>query len=380
MKIALVSPYDFSYPGGVNTHVSRLADRFIRQGHAVKVVAPCSRREVAAQHPNLIPVGRAVPVPSGQSIARIAVSLRAAPTVKRILAEEQFDVVHLHEPLVPILPITFLRLSTAANIGTFHAYHGTNRIYRYMRRVLRQWFRRLDGKIAVSRPAMEFISKYFPGDYDIIPNGIDAAHFSAPASPIEKYKDGKVNILFVGRMEKRKGLRYLLSAYARLKWETPQVRLIVVGPGRLDPESERLLGERPVADIEFVGGIPYGELPRYYQTADIFCAPATGMESFGIVLLEAMASGTAIVASNIPGYASVLPEGSAGALVPPKDEAALAAALEMLVRDEDLRKAMGAQGREMAQDYDWDKVSQRVLALYERVLTRKRPQFRATGG
>ena len=372
MKIALVSPYDFSYPGGVTIHMVKLAEQFERAGHSTRILAPCSRKLDVLEHPNLIPVGRPIPIPRMGSIARITLSLRGAPKVKRILSEERFDVVHLHEPLVPMLPITVLRFSTAVNVGTFHAGHGSSPIYRYMRRILRRWYRRLDGKIAVSWPARELINKYFPDTYNIIPNGIDLGHFSGDVPPLPQFQDGKLNILFVGRMEKRKGLRYLVSAFSRLKWEHPETRLIIVGPGRLDPDSERVLGERPASDIVFAGPVSYEELPRYYQSAHIFCAPSTGEESFGIVLLEAMAAGRPIVASDIPGYASVMQNGLAGLMAPPRDEEALATVLSKLIQDEGLRKKLGEGGRSLAPQYSWDKVSRQVIDYYLQLLQEKR--------
>jgi phosphatidylinositol alpha-mannosyltransferase len=308
------------------------------------------------------------------SYARVTLSFHRAPRIKRFLEEEEFDVVHIHEPLVPALPVTVLRHSkTALNVGTFHAYARRSRGYRAWRPLFRRWIRNLHGKIAVSPPAADFINRYYPGEYNVIPNGIDLAHFSAPVQPIQRFMDGKVNILFVGRMEKRKGLRYLLAAYGRIKWEHPQTRLIVVGPGKLDGPSATVLGERRLDDVEFVGGVDYPELPRYYQTADIFCSPATGAESFGMVLLEAMAAGRPVVASDIPGYASVVQEGAQGLLVRPADDQALAQGLARLINDPQLRREMGARGQVHARDFAWNTVAGRVMDYYLRLMDERDP-------
>lgn len=368
MKIALVSPYDWAYPGGVKNHIRSLSDELQRMGHRTTIVSPSSKpaRELAT--PNLVTIGKPLPLPIAGSIARPTFSLHRGPQVRALLEEEEFDVVHLHEPLVSALTISFLRNSHTLNVGTFHAYVPRSRGYRSAKPLMKRWFRNLHGKIAVSQAAADLIGKYFPGYYNIIPNGINLDHFRPDVQPIESYMDGKLNIVFVGRMEKRKGLRYLISAYGRLKWEYPQIRLIIIGPGKLDPASERVLGERVLDDIEIVGGVDYAELPRYYRTADIFISPATGGESFGIVLLEAMATERPIIASNIPGYAGVMQHGVQGLLVEPQDDQALAAAIVELMQNPDQRRAMGARGRLHAQAYGWPKVARQVYNYYERLL------------
>jgi len=290
-----------------------------------------------------------------------------------VLDEENFDIIHLHEPLMPMLCTTVLRLSQTTNIGTFHAFAGRPS-YSFAKplamRFLKKWFRKLDGKIAVSKPAMEFANKHLPGDYTIIPNGVDLAHFSPDVPPIDEFCDGKLNILFTGRLEKRKGANYLLKAYQRVKEEIPDSRLIIVGPGtRLRNKYEKHVKRHGLKDVVFIGYASYDDLPRYYKTADIFCAPATGRESFGIVLLEAMAIGKPIVASNIEGYASLLTHGVEGLLVPPKDKEALAQALISLMTDESLRQQMGARGILKAKEYDWKYLTQRILDYYISILS-----------
>jgi phosphatidylinositol alpha-mannosyltransferase len=365
VKIALVSPYDWAVPGGVNNHCSQLRERFIERGHEVRIVAPASRR---IEDADVIRIGkRPLSVPASGSLARISLSLTLAPAVRRVLAEEQFDIVHVHEPFMPVLPIHFLRYSEAVNVGTFHASREKPQfLYSWGRRHLRRWFRRLDGKIAVSAAAAGFVERYFPGYYNIIPNGVDVQRFSA-AAPVPQFKDDKLNILFVGRPEKRKGLDHLIAAYARVKRERPDTRLIVVGAGKFDRYKKRVRALR-LKDVVFCGFATDDELPRYHHTADVFCAPNTGFESQGYVLLEAMAAGLPIVASNIEGFAGVLTHGVEGLLALPGDDAGLAQALLELLADARLRRAMAQQGLRRVQAFSWERVSQQVLSYYERLL------------
>jgi len=370
MKIALVSPYDFAVPGGVNSHISHLRDNFTRLGHEVQIAAPSSRPSLHKPEENVVPIGGTVGVPASGSVARVALSLRLAPKVKRFLQEGQFDVVHVHEPFAPFLPFHFVRLSDAVNVATFHAAKegGGNRWYLYGHRALKRWFRRLDGKIAVSVPAMHHVSRYFPGYYNIIPNGVDVEHFACERDPIPQYSDGRPNVLFVGRLEKRKGVKYLLEAFVTVKAKVPAARLLIVGPSTRAVRGYRnWVAEKGLADVEFIGHVSYDDLARYQHTADVVCAPATGNESQGIVLLEAMAAGRPMVASNIEGYASVITHGVEGLLVRPKEVDALAEAIIELLADPDERREMGERAQQRAQEYSWERVSQRVLTYYERL-------------
>ena len=365
MKIAMVSPYDFTWPGGVTAHVSQLARELGRSGHEVQVLAPHTPSRESVDADLLVPLGRSVPLPSGGSIARVSLSWWLYPKVRALLKKEQFDIVHLHEPMAPILPLCVLEFSESVNVGTFHASYNRQHLYRFTSPITKRWQTRLHGNIAVSQAARRYVNNTFPGNYEIIPNGIDFKHFASETAPYPEYQDGKLNILFVGRLEKRKGLRYLLEAYSKLKWEQPNIRLIVVGPGNPDKESYRILSSHNLRDVEFVGRVSYDDLPRYYASSDIFCSPATGAESFGIVLLEAMAAGKPVVASDIEGFRGVMTEGEQGMFVPKKDSDALAKTLGILAKDAELRNKLGAQGRRLAEEYRWEVVAGRVEKYYQ---------------
>ena len=373
MKIALVSPYDYAYPGGVGRHVAALSEQFRAAGHQVAIIVPGCCDQDADESDGIYRIGRVMPVPANGSIARITLSLRMVARVRRILAAERFDVIHVHEPLMPALPPTVLRYSQAVNVGTFHAYRHSYYGYFYGRPLLRLIFNKLHGRIAVSRVALRYVSQYFPGAYAIIPNGVDLYRYGLDVAPIERYCDGRLNILFVGRWEKRKGLSYLIRAYELVQQDLPGVRLLVVGPeGRHGGAYREYVANRGLRGIEFIGRVSDAELPRYYRTADVFCAPSTSGESFGIVLPEAMASGKPVVTTDIEGYRQVVVHGIHGLLVPPRDERALADVLCALLGNAAERERLGTNGRLAAQQYAWERVAGRVLTLYGEVLEGQR--------
>jgi phosphatidylinositol alpha-mannosyltransferase len=281
-----------------------------------------------------------------------------------------------------------LRHSTSPNVGTFHAFGDSSTVYALSRPILRRFFDRMDGRIAVSHAALEYVSQYFAGDYEIIPNGVDVDRFGAEVPPIPSMRDGRPTLLFVGRFEEqRKGLRWLLQALAHIEPYFPDLRLVVAGSGDPDEMAEwlplrdyshrdRLVyrSAGSAMEVEFIGFVSAEDLPRYYQSCDVYCAPSTGGESFGVVLLEAMAAGVPVVASRIQGYAGVLTHGREGFLAEPKDPAALAVAIVRLLSDRDLRARMAEAGRRTANGYDWPVVAGRVLAYYEKVIARTSPR------
>ncbi|MDP2326782.1 MAG: glycosyltransferase family 4 protein [Dehalococcoidia bacterium] len=380
MKVALVSPYDWKHPGGVNRHVAVMAEELRARGHEATIIAPSSERLAT---PGVITIGRPFPVAASGSVVRIPVNPRLGRQMRAILEREQFDIVHVHEPLMPMLPIQALRQShtanpNAINVGTFHARKdGGNRLYGYGRRLLKRWFRELHGKIAVSPPAAQYVGRYFPGFYNIIPNGIDVEHWANPLlEPLPEY-EGTPNILYVGRAEKRKGLGVLIRAFSVVNARIPDARLIVVGPdSRARRRYQSAAEARGLRGITFVDaaaeGIPYDELPRFHRSAQIFCSPALGHESQGYVLLEAMAAGVPVVASNIDGYASVITHDVDGVLVRPNDAMALADALTELLRQPQRRARLAAEGRVRVEEYSWPRVAQQVISYYERLLDQQR--------
>jgi len=239
--------------------------------------------------------------------------------------------------------------------------------------------RRLHGRIAVSAAARHFIDRYFPGDYKVIPNGVDVGRFQR-AVPIAKWQYGTKNILFVGRFEPRKGLIDLLKAYRILRKTGCKCRLLVIGGGPQEREARRYLMTRKMGGVEFLGRVSDEERDALFKTADVYCSPATGGESFEIVLLEAMAAGTAIVYSDIHGYKGVVRRDREGLLVPPRDKKALAGALARVLGDDSLRESMGESGMARAQEFSWPRVTAKVEDYYGFVIRRLAAQGQLPAG
>jgi phosphatidylinositol alpha-mannosyltransferase len=349
----------------VNEHVRYTYEAMRRMGHEVKIITSAYGRERESEG-DVFRLGVGFAFPSNGSIGRVTFGTRFNEQARDLLERERFDVLHFHEPFVPFLSPLVLRQSRTVNIATFHAFGGFSPSYEIGKRLLGGYARRLHGRIAVSGAARHFITKYFPGDYRIIPNGVDLDRFTS-AQPFEELRDGTLNILFVGRLEERKGLMYLLRGYHRLKKRHVDARLIVVGDGPQRGQYRRYVATRRVRDVEFMGRVSDDDKARYFASADVFAAPSTGQESFGIVLLEAMAAGLPIVASDIHGYKNVVQRGTQGLLVEPRNHRAIAAALYALAHDPEMRQAMGDAGRQKAPDYSWDRVTERVVAYYQEV-------------
>ncbi len=369
MKVALVSPYDVSYPGGVADHIHHLARELRGMSHTVKIIAPTEggADDELVEHADFYGIGRAMKVPANGSTARITLQPFAlGKPVRAVLRAEQFDVIHLHEPLMPHLPHVVLRHSTSINVGTFHAFSDSNLGYASFKPYLKLYYRALHARIAVSPAARAYVQSYFHGRIVTIPNGIETERFGPHALPFPQYRDGRPTILFVGRYnEPRKGFKYLLRALLLVRQQFPNVRLLVVGRGRPRRYLRYLEAHGLAENVEFVGYASEEDKPRFYRSADVFCSPATHGESFGMVVMEAMATGTPVVATWIPGHRGILKSGHEGLLVQPESAQALALALVRMLADSELREQSSVAGHDTASHYSWHEVSKRVVAQYE---------------
>jgi len=365
VKIAQVTPYDFHHPGGVSEHIGHLRDEFTKLGHTVVVMAPRSQKGGLEVEPGFYGIGRTVSIPGNGSRVRLTFDVTLYAAVKDLMRREQFDVVHFHEPLAPVLPYMVLLNSKAVNVATFHAARDTNPWYATFKPYMSFVLGRVDAKICVSEPARENIVEHFDGPFEIVPNGINIRQFHEDVERLPWADDGRPRILFVGRFdETRKGFKYLLRAMPMIRKQFPGVRLVVVGMGDRE-KFDNVIAREQIQGVDFVGFVPREELPRYYASCDIFCAPSIARESFGIVLLEAMASRKPVVATTIPGYLTVMANEREGLMVEPRDPTALAVALVRLLADDELRNRLGTRGRATAEGYSWTEVAQRVMRVYD---------------
>jgi phosphatidylinositol alpha-mannosyltransferase len=368
MKIGIVTPYAYPMPGGVNDHVGSLYRVLRSRGHDVRIITSSHGLQKASEG-DIIRVGKGFSVPFNGSMGTITLSPTYLAQMRAILERERFDVLHYHEPFVPFLSLVTLTLSTSVNVGTFHAFGGLSISYEFGKRMLGHYAGKLHGRIAVSPAARHFISRYFPGEYKIVPNGVEPGRYQR-AVPIARYRDGVPNILFVGRMEPRKGLIHLLRAFRKLQRDGVRARLLLVGTGPGEREARRYVLTRQLDDVEFLGRVSEAQKAQLFKTADIYVSPATGRESFGIVLLEAMSAGAPIICSDIHGYRGVVRRERDGILVEPGNADALATSIRRLIDDPALRAQLSRAGEERAQLFTWERVGQAVEEYYGFVIRR----------
>lgn len=370
LRIVQVCPYSWDVPGGVGVHVRELAGHLRERGHEVHVLAP-GRGPAHRSHSVRI-VGRAIPVRGNGSVARISFGPQVAREVGRALREIQPDIVHVHEPLVPSVSMLAVLRARAPVIATFHSNVGRERMgsvwFQLAVPAVRPVWNRLACRIAVSEAARQSVtSRMGEADLLILPNGVDVKRF-ADATPAS-LPPGR-HLLFVGRLEWRKGFPVAVQAFARLAGVYPDLKLLVVGEGSQRGAVDSLdAGVR--ARVEMLGRVDDARLAGYLRASVAYLGPATGGESFGIVLAEAMAAGIPIVASDIPGYRDVARHGVEALLVPPGDPDALADGVRRILDDPALARALGTRGRERAEDFAWDGIVDRLETLYRECQVRE---------
>ena len=354
LRIGIVSPYSLTVPGGVQQQVLGLARSLRAKGHEVRVLGPCDGPPPDAF---VTPLGNSLPTAVNGSIAPLAPDASAALRTIRALNDEAFDVVHVHEPLVPGPSLTALLVKMAPVVATFHS-AGESAAYRTFSRQLKWVASRIDIRVAVSKDAVELAQRYIGGDYEVLFNGIELGDYSTPStSPRENA------IFFIGRHEERKGLSNLLEALAQLP---PDVRLWIASDGPQTAELKIRFGSD--SRIEWLGRISDSEKISRMSRASVFCAPSLHGESFGVVLLEAMAAGTPVVASNLDGYRNVATDDETALLVETGNVASLASALARVLVDPLLATRLTANGREHAQRFSMDALADRYIEMYERAL------------
>ena len=367
LRIVQVCPYSWDVPGGVQVHVRELSAHLRERGHEVRILAP---GRPSGKRDDAWIVGRAIPVRGNGSVARISFGPQVATVVARALREERPDVIHVHEPLVPSVSMHAVLNANAPVVATFHSNVGRERVssiwFKLAAPMVRPVWNRLARRIAVSDAARHSVtSRMGDGELLIVPNGVDVARFAGAKPAV---LPGGRHLLFVGRLEERKGFPVAVAAFARLAERYPDLRLLVVGDGS-ERDAVDDLAPAVRARVEMLGRVDDDRLAGYLRAATLYLGPATGGESFGIVLAEAMAAGLPIVASDIAGYRDVARNGREAVLVPPGDPDALVAAVGRVLDDPALARSLGGSGALRATDFAWDTVADRLVDVYRQVLS-----------
>ena len=362
MKIGIVCPYSLEVPGGVQGHVVDLAKVLIARGHQVSVLAPADED---ADLPSFVhPAGKALGIPYNGSVARLQFGPISYARVRRWIRDNSFDVLHLHEPAAPSLSLLALKIANGPIVATFHTSTTRSRTLAAFQPVLRPLLEKITARIAVSALARRVQVEHAGGDAVEIPNGVDVDFF-ASASPLEGYPHSGHTIGFVGRFtEPRKGMGVLLDALRELQDEFEDLRLLVVGRGEAE-DLMRQAGPKLASRIDLLGQVDDLTKARALRSVDIYCAPNTGGESFGMILTEAMAAGAPVVASGLDSFRRVLDDGRAGALFDVNDSASLAETLRQLLLDPQRRAELGKAAKKRVAIYDWQVVATQVLRVYE---------------
>ncbi|WP_329193721.1 MULTISPECIES: glycosyltransferase family 4 protein [unclassified Streptomyces] len=362
MKIGIVCPYSWDVPGGVQFHIRDLAEHLIRLGHEVSVLAPAD--DETPLPPYVVSAGRAVPVPYNGSVARLNFGFLSAARVRRWLHDGVFDVIHIHEPASPSLGLLSCWAAQGPIVATFHTSNPRSRAMIAAYPILQPALEKISARIAVSEYARRTLVEHLGGDAVVIPNGVDVDFF-ASASP--KAEWGGKTLGFIGRIdEPRKGLPVLMAAFPRIVEECPDVRLLVAGRG----DEEEAVASLPAglrSRVEFLGMVSDEDKARLLRSVDVYVAPNTGGESFGIILVEALSAGAAVLASDLDAFAQVLDQGRAGDLFANEDSDALAAAAVRLLHDPARRAELSARGSAHVRRFDWSTVGADILAVYETV-------------
>lgn len=364
MRIGIVCPYAWDAPGGVRSHVADLAQTLIARGHEVSVLAPIDEHEDVPDW--IVDGGRPVSVPYNGSVAKLSFGVKATGRVRRWIRDGDFDVLHVHEPLAPSLSLLACWVGRGPIVATWHSSSERSRMLSAGFYIAQTAMEKVTARIAVSEDARRFLVGHVGGDAVLIPNGVRVSDFVTDER-LPAFDPDRPSMVFLGRMdEPRKGLHVLVGALPEIVAKVPDVQVVIVGPGDIDEQRESL-DPSVRNNVVYLGRVSDSDKARAFASADIYIAPHTGGESFGIVLAEAMAASTAVLASDLPAFRNVLADGEAGRLFPTGDCSALADAAVDLLTDASARQELVSAGRARVMDFDWDHVVDDVLAVYDSV-------------
>jgi len=368
LRIGMVSPYGWDIPGGVQIHIRELAEHFIAQGHDVSVISPVSDEESIID-PWLVSAGRPVPIPFNGSVARVLFGPIAASRVRQWISQGDFDILHMHEPGIPSISLLACWAAEGAMVGTFHASTPKMRVIASVGPLIEPMIEKLSARIAVSEMAQETLKNLYGTEAVVIPNGIDCSRFARARGMEELRSPNGLRIGFLGRFEEtRKGLPLLLEALPKIMKVLPGVELVVAGPG----DSAKVLSKvdpHVAQRVKFLGRLSEEEKVKFLACLNLYIAPNTGGESFGIILAEAMASGTPILASNIPAFLDLLAVGDSGVTFASEDSSDLAGKVVELLRNRTRLRELAENGSRSAIRFDWGGVATQIMSVYEVAMT-----------
>lgn len=373
LKILFVSDIFYPHPGGISEHIDSLARYLRKRGHLTYILTANFSSGVDYKDPDyIIRVGKAFKIPINKSIGSITLSPKLNKLVKEIVQKNNYDIIHIHGPIAPVLPMLAIKYSKSINVATFHSAHDEVLLYRIFKGYLENYFKKLHGRIAVSEVAKRSISRYFDGEYRIIPNGVDIHRFNPNNEKIDwLINDNSKKILFVGRIEPRKGLKYLILAFNEVVKFISDVKLIVVGDGPFKILYEQYINKNIEDKVIFVGKVGYDELPKFYVSCDVFVSPATEKESFGIVLLEAMASKIPVIASDIEGYRQIIEDEVNGFLFESENYKNLADKIIMVLKNKNfVNKVVENAYKIVVEKYSWESVSKQIENYYYELISK----------
>jgi len=369
MKIGIVTEYFFPTLGGIPENVYHMSRELLNQGHDFRIITARKGglREIdQAVEDRLIFIGKSTPTFFNGTCGSITTGFGLTRKMKKVLKEEKFDIIHLHSPIFPTLPMIANMQANAPLVATFHTCSDNKVLYKIYRGLLQRYMDRIAGKIAVSKCCAEENQVYFDGEFDIIPNGVDVAWWTTEAYKIDKFNDDTINIFFIGRPDMRNGLHSLIESFTKIHKKYPKTRLIIVGDGPLRFYFESLVPEE-IKDSVFFEGSALEERRHYMATADILCF-TPDIASFGITILEGMSAGKAIVASDIEAFRDLVTNEESALLVEPGNVDQLTGAIERLVKDDDLRESLGTTALRRVDHYDWKRVTDLHLKYYKKIL------------